>query len=184
MKQPVGIFRIFFFMLLIRFIAYEREFLSIHQSERKSKLLCLRGTNIKKLYLISEYFSRLPICYRVEENALSDHFIKFFLNCQLCDRQNRLLQLFVTVNIEISHILSFFHLGCNHADQPDQTQQVVGMLMAHENFVNSFHRDIGFFQLRHNSVSTAGIHQKIFLASFNGKTSIKTSGYGCITGTQ
>ena len=88
------------------------------------------------------------------------------------------------VGIEISFILSLFHFRGDHADEPDQSKQVICMLMAHENFMNGLHWNIGFFQLGHDAVSAACIHQKIFLAALDGEAGIKASGNSCITGSK
>ena len=90
----------------------------------------------------------------------------------------------MTVNIQIPLILPSFHFRSNHPNQPDQPQQMIGMLMTDENLMDGFHRDLGFLQLRHDPVSASGINQKIFLSRLNGKTGVEAFRHGSISCSQ
>ena len=63
-------------------------------------------------------------------------------------------------------------------------QMLVRMFVRAPIMMISAHWNIGFFQLGHNSISTACIHQKILFAAFDGKTGIKASGNCRITGSK
>ena len=81
----------------------------------------------------------------------------------------------MAVNRTISFIFSFLNCLSDNTNHPYHSQKMVGMFMRKKNIMNFCNRNIHFFKLSKNPISTSGINHKIFsLFILNNRTSIIT----------
>ena len=73
-------------------------------------------------------------------NAVADKTVEFVLQGQLTEGVNGGYQAIVAVDLEIPVVFAVFHAGSNETDQPDHTEDVVGMLMGHEQMMDADNR--------------------------------------------
>ena len=106
------------------------------------------------------------IFYRNKENPFSDHVVKFPLQCQAAEGGNSFGKIRMAVDLKLSPIGIFFHGSSNHADHPYDPQNVIRVLMGHENMVDMRKIHIHFFQNLKDSVSASGVDHKKFILIF------------------
>ena len=98
---------------------------------------------------------------RDQMNAVADETVEFVLQGQLTEGVNGGYQAIVAVDLEIPVVFAVFHAGSNETDQPDHTENVVGMLMGHEQMMDLRIIDLHILQNPQDSVAAAGIDHEI-----------------------
>ena len=78
----------------------------------------------------------------------------------------------MAVDLEIPVVFAVFHAGSNETDQPDHTEDVVGMLMGHEQMMDLRIIDLHILQNPQDAVAAAGIDHEILVAVTQGKAGI------------
>ena len=132
-KQPFAVFGIFFLTFIVWFITATGKFLAISHIHTESILFGLCGLNVKKCHLMPHKVALLTIIYHDQVKAFADkigQFLRIKLLCHLSKQTNHFI---VTVDPRFSFILSLFHMLADHADHPDNSHQMVDMLMCHKN---------------------------------------------------
>lgn len=109
-------------------------------------------------------------------DAVTDEAVEFVLQGQLAECVNGGHQAVMAVNLEISVIFAIFYAGGNETDQPDDTENVVSVLMGHEQVVNLRVVNLHIFQNPQDSVAAACIDHEILAAVAQGETGIVIMG--------
>ena len=78
----------------------------------------------------------LPILHRNQENAASNHLEEFTLHGQAAYGGDGIRQALVAVDLQLSLVRALSHGGGNHPHHPHNAQDVVRVLMGHENVVD------------------------------------------------
>ena len=128
-KQPVAALYVRLALRIVRLITGTGQLFAVFQNGGEAKLPCLGGVDIEKGDIVIQDMQGFAVMDRNQMNAVADETVEFVLQGQLTEGVNGGYQAIVAVDLKIPIVFAVFHASSNETDQPDHTENVVGMLM-------------------------------------------------------
>ena len=123
----------------------------------------------------------LAIIYHDQVKAFADKIGQFLRIKLLCHLSKQTDHFIVTVDPRFSFILSLFHMLADHADHPDNSHQMIDVLVSHKNLPHILPGKTCLLQLTKQSVSTAAVDQKMFFSILQYKAGVVAFRHHCIS---
>ena len=166
MQQPGTVYGIFFLAFIIRFISTAGQFLSICIFHAESILFRLGRSDIKKGGFMSENTLLFSI-FHFDKICLFSNKSGFLRSKKhfrhLPQKPDHLV---MCINPDLFIKLSSCHSLTVHSQHPDNSQEMIYMLMGNKNCMNVLPADTCILQLFQDRASAASVNQKIFLLVF------------------
>ena len=147
-------------------------------------MLRFGGENIEKMHLVPKNVFVTAVSNLVKDDTVIEQITEFLLDCQSTEGFYGVDQFFVAVNGKPAVILSFQHLGGDHPHHPDHAEDVIVVLMGHEDMVDMIQRDLHILQNAQDSVSASRVYHKIVIVIVDCEAGVITVGNGGIAGTE
>ena len=123
----------------------------------------------------------LTVIYHDQMKTFADKIGQFLWIKLLCHLFKQTDHFIVTVDPCFSFILSLFHMLADHADHPDNSHQMIDVLVSHKNLPHILPGKTGLLQLAKQSVSTAAVNQQMFLPILKHKAGVVAFRHHCIS---
>ena len=173
-KKPFAVSGVSFFARVKRFVTAAGEFFTISQIHGKAKLLCLCGLDVKKCHFMSENVFLFSVFYLNHMNLPADSGTVLFLKKQFCHGMQNVNDFFMSVDIQFSVQTLFCNILTKQTHNPDNSHDMIHMLVCNKDISDLPPVNIRIFQLLHNCIAAAAVNQEIMTVIFNGKTGIVT----------
>ena len=182
-KEPFAVSGVSFFARVKWFVTAAGKFFPISQIHRKAELLCLCGLDIKKCHFMFENFFFFSVFYLNHMNLFADSSTVLFLEKQFCHGMQNMYDFLMTINIQLAGQTFFSNILAKQTHNPDNSHDMIHMLVCDKDIRDLFPVNICIFQLLHDGITTAAVNQEIMTVIFNGKTGVVTFCNHGITGT-
>ena len=171
-KEPFAVSGVSFFARVKWFVTAAGEFFFISQIHGKAELLCLGGLDIKKCHFMSENVLLFSVFYFNHMNLPADSGTVLFLKKQFCHGMQNMNHFLMSVDIQFSVQTLFCNILSKQTHDPDNSHDMIHMLVCNEDIGDLFPVNIRIFQLLHNRIATATVNKEIMTVIFNGKTGV------------
>ncbi len=161
MEQPLAVFRILLFSLVVGLISAAGQLLPVVQLHAEAELLGLRGMNVEESHLTAVDLPGLPVLHGNELQAVADKLQRSGLEQHVGNFVQQPDHLFMTVDPHRAFILSCLHILTDDPNHPDHAGEMIDMLMRQKNLLHILPVKARVLQLMQNLSAAARVHHEI-----------------------
>ena len=180
-EHPVTAFGVFLLALVVWLIATAGKYLSTIVDHLESELFCLGGTDVKEGHFLIEDRSLLTVFYFDQVKSVTNVLCLLFIQKLKGHVFQKSDHLIMGIDIRLALVSTFFHILADDADHPDDSHDMVYVLMCNKDLMDIHQVNTCLLQLGKYSISTASVNQKMAVLIAEHETCIVAFCYQCVT---
>ena len=181
MEHPVAAFGVFLLALVVWLIATAGKYLATVVDHLESELFCLGGTDVKEGHFLIEDRSLLTVFYFDQVKSVTNVLCLLFIQKLKGHVFQKSDHLIMGIDIRLALVSTFFHILADDADHPDDSHDMVYVLMCNKDLMDIHQVNTCLLQLGKYSISAASVNQKMAVLIAEHETCIVAFCYQCVT---